>query len=82
VLLQVGDNLGDFVSDVSVDPAARQVLVENHADYWGRRWIVLPNPQYGSWDGALIDFQFGIDRDAKRARKLGALEPLREIGHE
>lgn len=82
VLLQIGDNLGDFVSGVNVDPAARETLVERHADYWGRKWIVLPNPQYGSWDGALIDFQYGLAREAKRARKLGALETLREDGSE
>lgn len=82
VLLQIGDNLGDFVSGVNVDRAARQALVERYADHWGQRWIMLPNPQYGSWDGALIDFQYGLDRGAKRARKLGALETLREVGGE
>jgi acid phosphatase len=74
VLMQIGDNLGDFLSDVDVDPDARRELVARHADYWGERWIVLPNPQYGSWDGALIDFDFGLDRGAKRARKLAALD--------
>jgi len=82
VLLQIGDNLGDFVSGVNVDRVARQALVESHADYWGRRWILLPNPQYGSWDGALIGFQFGLDREAKRALKRSALETLREHGDE
>lgn len=82
VLLQIGDNLGDFVSGVNVDPAARQALVERHADYWGERWIILPNPQYGSWDGALFGFQYGLDREARRERKLDALEALREAGDE
>jgi len=79
VLLQIGDNLGDFVSGVNVDRVARQALVERYAEYWGRRWIMLPNPQYGSWDGALIGFQFGLDREAKRGLKLGALETLGEV---
>ncbi len=78
VLLQLGDNLGDFVSGVDVDIATRSGLVAEYADYWGRRWIVLPNPQYGSWDGALIDFNFGLSRADKRARKLDALETARE----
>jgi len=82
VLLQIGDNLGDFVSGVDVDRASRQALVERYAEYWGRRWIMLPNPQYGSWAGAIIGFQFGLDRDSKRARTLGALETRREIGDE
>jgi len=82
VLLQVGDNLGDFVSGVNGDRESRHALVERHADYWGKRWIVLPNPQYGSWDGTLIGFRFGLDRESKRALKLGALQTLREVGDE
>lgn len=82
VLLLIGDNLGDFVSGVNVDRVARQALVERHADHWGRRWIMLPNPQYGSWDGALISFQFSLDRETKRARKLDVLETLRETRDE
>jgi len=78
VLLQLGDNLGDFLSGVDVDGGARAVMVTSHADYWGQRWIMLPNPQYGSWDGALIDFDFGLDRAAKRTRKLRALDTGRE----
>jgi acid phosphatase len=78
VLLQFGDNLGDFVSGVDTDVAARAALVEGHADYWGRRWIVLSNPQYGSWDGALIDFQYGASREAKREMKLDALDTAQE----
>ena len=27
-------------------------------DYWGERWIVLPNPAYGSWDSALYGYDF------------------------
>ncbi len=77
ILMLVGDNLGDFVSDVDVSRPARAALTERHAGYWGGRWIMLPNPQYGSWDGALIDFEFWADRATKRERKLAALEPLR-----
>lgn len=49
VLLMLGDNLGDFVDGIKVGPEQRLKLVEQHADFWGARWIMLPNPSYGSW---------------------------------
>ncbi len=27
----------------------RKKLVEQHSNYWGSRWIILPNPAYGEW---------------------------------
>ncbi len=77
VLLLIGDALGDFVSGGDAAVAERQRLVRGHADYWGSRWIVLPNPQYGAWDGALIGFDFALSREEKRALKRAALDPAR-----
>lgn len=54
VLLMLGDNLGDFVDGIETGLAERQALVDRHRDWWGRRWIMLPNPSYGSWEGALL----------------------------
>lgn len=53
VLLLVGDNLGDFVDGYRSSVAERAALVEQYAEWWGRRWIVLPNPSYGSWEAAV-----------------------------
>ena len=77
ILLLIGDNLGDFVSDVRVDQRARQQLVADNASRWGEQWIVLPNPQYGSWESALYDYDFGLDREGKYERKAAALRPAR-----
>jgi 5'-nucleotidase (lipoprotein e(P4) family) len=52
VLLMLGDNLGDFLDGIAVSPSERQALVDAHAGWWGTRWIMLPNPSYGSWEGA------------------------------
>lgn len=54
ILLLVGDDLGDFVVDASGTPADRQARTAPNADWWGRRWIMIPNPSYGSWERALI----------------------------
>jgi 5'-nucleotidase (lipoprotein e(P4) family) len=77
ILLLIGDNFGDFASGIDTTVEARAQLAEQYAEMWGSRWILLPNPQYGSWDGALIDYEYGLDWQDKRARKAGALDPAR-----
>ena len=54
ILLLVGDDLGDFVLDPSGTPQERDAKAAPYADWWGRRWIMLPNPTYGSWERAII----------------------------
>lgn len=53
VLLLLGDNLGDFLDGIDGSIAERAALVEAHAGHWGRDWFMLPNPAYGSWEGAI-----------------------------
>lgn len=53
VIALLGDNLNDF-SDAFRSPAVgsideRRATVKGHADQWGTRWFVLPNPIYGYW---------------------------------
>lgn len=59
ILLLIGDNFGDFTSDSAGSLAERTVAGQNYASFWGRKWIVLPNPLYGSWEGALIGYKYG-----------------------
>jgi acid phosphatase len=66
VLLLVGDDMNDFVSTASLTPTQRVTLSQQHADRWGRSWILLPNPQYGTWDRALYP---GITDDKAILRK-------------
>lgn len=54
VLLLIGDDLGDFLIDASGTPEARRARAEPYAAWWGRRWIMLPNPTYGSWERAIV----------------------------
>ena len=78
VLQLVGDNLGDFADGVeprktqlAFDALAegafidreRERLLAEHADRWGERWILLPNPTYGSFEGVL-KARYGTLRNA------------------
>ena len=73
VLQLLGDNLGDFLSDVETTVEARTDLAAPYAGWWGQRWFMLPNPQYGSWEGALFDNDYRLSREEKLDRKMRRL---------
>ena len=70
----MGDNFGDFVDAYKGTQAERKALWEKHADKWGKQWIVVGNPTYGSWEAAPYDFNYGLSSEEKRSKKLQALE--------
>lgn len=47
VLMWVGDNIQDFPG---MSQAAARTAPEIAFDRFGRDWILLPNPMYGSWE--------------------------------
>lgn len=55
IVLLFGDNLGDF-SNLFDDKntSDRYSMVEEMKAEFGSRFIVLPNPMYGSWDAAMM----------------------------
>ena len=73
VLLQLGDNFGDFIDDYRGSVAERQAVMDSHKDMWGERWIVLPNPSYGSWESAAFGHDHKLSEAEKRDKKLGTL---------
>lgn len=74
ILLLVGDNLGDFAEPVDTTLAVRQSVADRHEAFWGTRWIALPNPQYGSWEGALFNYEYGRSRWEQLRQKRTRLE--------
>jgi acid phosphatase len=74
ILLLVGDNFEDFVGGTRASIADRAALMQKYGEYWGRKWIVLPNPSYGSWESA-VTFGLTQPNDAQTlAAKYRALE--------
>lgn len=82
VLQLVGDNLGDFApgvelardepkqgraAEVELVDAARYRLVDDLASWWGERWILIPNPSYGSFE-SMLKARAGSVQKALRAR--------------
>jgi 5'-nucleotidase (lipoprotein e(P4) family) len=76
ILLLVGDNFEDFISVPSAQKtlAGRDAMLQKYVDYWGTRWIVLPNPTYGSWEQAITTGVSPSDDAGVLARKYATLE--------
>lgn len=74
IILLVGDDLGDFFSGVRDLPKKRLELARSHADMWGSRWFVLPNPLYGSWESAVNGFDGKLTDDEILKKKYETLK--------
>ncbi|GAB3746099.1 5'-nucleotidase, lipoprotein e(P4) family [Lysobacter olei] len=73
VLMQFGDQLGDFVQVVANTPEARDALYAQHQAWFGERWWMLPNPSYGGWEPAVFNNDWRQPREARRQAKFDVL---------
>ena len=74
VLLNIGDNFGDFDDRYRTSEADRMKAFEAGQPYWGRQWLMLANPTYGSFDTAPFGHDFKKSRDEQRKAKWDVLE--------
>ena len=74
ILLNIGDNFGDFVDEYRGSEAERLKVLEEHRDRWGREWIMIANPSYGSFESAPFGHDFKLSDAEKRKAKRGALD--------
>ncbi|BBO57650.1 MAG: 5'-nucleotidase, lipoprotein e(P4) family [Cobetia sp.] len=74
IALLMGDNLGDFDQAFQQSTTrARNAEVARQADQFGRRFVLLPNPTYGEWEGVLYDGNWSASEREKRAMRDAAL---------
>lgn len=64
VVLIVGDNINDFLS--GRERLENGDVADTFDEYWGRSWVMLPNPIYGSWESRL----YGSDRTLSNQEKV------------
>jgi acid phosphatase len=74
ILLNVGDNLGDFVDDYRGSEAERQKVMDANHDRWGREWIMIANPSYGSFESAPFNHDFKRSPADRRKAKRSVLD--------
>lgn len=75
IVLLFGDNFGDFSDAYNGSEAERLKAYEATKERFGRDWLMLANPGYGSFESAPYGHNFKLSADEKRAKKIGALEP-------
>jgi 5'-nucleotidase (lipoprotein e(P4) family) len=75
ILLLVGDDFNDFTYLGHASPEKRLERARQYSEYWGSRWIMLPNPMYGGWEQALYGYDRGLANEEKLRRKREALDP-------
>ncbi|MCG2461489.1 5'-nucleotidase, lipoprotein e(P4) family [Flavobacteriaceae bacterium F89] len=75
VLLLLGDNLGDFSGIFDKIPVTeRNDLVQDNSWKFGSRFIVLPNVMYGSWDGAIYNYDHKLSAEGKEKAIIHSLK--------
>jgi 5'-nucleotidase (lipoprotein e(P4) family) len=62
IVMLCGDNLADFdkLYDNHPTEANRNTTTTQAMHHFGNRYIVLPNPSYGDWEGALFNFNYKL----------------------
>jgi acid phosphatase len=72
VLMLIGDDLSDFISDYRVAANLRVNAALMHGE-WGTKWFMLPNPMYGSWENSLYEFRNDLSPDEVSREKFDKL---------
>lgn len=67
VVLLCGDNLPDFdaLYDDHPSETSRQAATEQLKKQFGSRYIIIPNPSYGDFEGALFNFNYKLSAAQK-----------------
>ncbi len=73
VLMQFGDQIGDFVTVLANNAEGRQKAMAPYIGWVGTRWFVLPNPTYGAWEPALFNNDWSAPREERRRQKIESL---------
>ena len=66
IILLIGDNMGDF-SEIFEDRSNNYGfdIIEENKTMFGEKFIVLPNPMYGSWEKPVLNFKKDITDEEK-----------------
>ena len=80
VVLYIGDNLGDYsaIWDKPATNPERLKALNERKDEIGVNFVVLPNSLYGAWEGAIYNYDWGVDdltRDSLRRKFLKPWKP-------
>jgi len=74
IVMLIGDNLNDF-SEVFENKSVQErfEITDSMKNKFGKSFIVLPNPMYGEWEGALYEYDYSQTETAKDELRKKAL---------
>lgn len=74
IVLLIGDNLNDFTHLFEKKPTDfRHQVADQLKDEWGKRFVVLPNPMYGDWEGAIYQYDWKKTLPQRRQTQMSNL---------
>ena len=71
IIMMAGDNLYDFIDIENANREKRDAAIESRVSWLGTRWIVLPNPMYGSWEALVTGGLSGAEGRRARLESVG-----------
>lgn len=74
IIMLIGDNLNDFNANYekkNIEDKFKQVELEK-SDF-GIKYIVLPNPMYGDWEGSIYKFNYNYTEQQKDSLRNSVL---------
>jgi len=75
ILLYLGDNLTDFTEEYAKRSNDLGFgLVDAEKELFGLKYIILPNPMYGNWEGAIYNGNYRISTLEKRKKRQEILD--------
>jgi len=74
ILLNMGDNFGDFDDRYRTSEIDRMKAFESDQAYWGKQWLMIANPTYGSFDSATYGHDFKKPVAEQRKAKWDVIE--------
>lgn len=74
IVVLVGDNLNDFTGLFELKSNdEKKKLVDEMQSQFGNRFIILPNPLYGDWEGSIYNYNYRLPNKEKHDLRLKAL---------
>lgn len=74
IIMLVGDNLNDFNNSFEKKNIEEKFkLVDQSQTDFGIKYIVLPNPMYGDWEGSIYKFNFNYTEQQKDSLRNSVL---------
>lgn len=75
IVMLLGDNLDDFTSAFEKKSISdRFAETDKEREIFGRRFIVLPNAMYGTWENAIYEYNNKLTPEQKAEKRVNTLD--------